>query len=92
MTLSPKVSHLTMLEIPIPYNDLTQVQKTKIESFHGHIPSELPKIWNWYILYNYMMCYEVREMKKHAVCLSGERGREEERLPLLPSILFHRVS
>ena len=39
-----------------------------------------------------MMCYEVREMKKHTVYLSDERGREEERLPLLPSILFHRVS
>ena len=38
------------------------------------------------------MCDEVKEMKKHAVFLSGEKGREEERLPLLSSILFFRVS
>ena len=79
-----------MLDILIPYND--SCKKNKIQSFHGHNPSKLQKIWKWYIPYHYVMCDEVKEMKKHAVFLSGEKGREEERLPLLSSILFFRVS
>ena len=31
----------------------------------------------------YVMCYEVKEMKKHTVFLSDVRGRGEERVPLL---------
>ena len=81
-----------MLDIPIPYDDMTRVQNTKIQSFHEYNPSESQKIWKWYIPYHYVMFYEVREMKKHTVFLSSARGRREERLPLLSSILSYRVS
>ena len=39
-----------------------------------------------------MICYEVKGMKKHTVFLSDARGRGEECLPLLSSILFYPVS
>ena len=80
LTLSPKANHLTMLDIPILYNNMTQVQNTKIQSLHGYNQSELQKEWKWYIPYHYVMCCEVR---KHTVFLSSERGRRQDHLPLL---------
>ena len=43
------IRKFTMLDIPIPYNEMTRVQNTKIQSFYGYNPSELQKIWKWYI-------------------------------------------